>query len=552
MGQILHLHNISPPKRNAPTKQVAAYFKNAGYMDGDLNKALGPYGNIEDVWKDQPCYIVGCGPSLKNIIDKEGWEFFDNKHTIGINHVIEDYDGFEWFLFLDQRFLTITTYDIKKFKGRVFVRNTVQMKPSQKVTVFKTKEDRASISIEDGLYSGSLSGLAAVNLALLTGANPIYLCGFGMVGDETCDNYHYKSTYTGETKDESRLRKYKRANQFYLNFSQWKHRVKSIGTELKPFDKISLCDVIDKKPKIKIIGREPKIAHLSFSGKTENHADITRAIISDCYGVHSMHMFDNVPKADLYILEHFMSTKESIRVFPHKMKSINLVHSTNCWDYGPFLSSVCLTETWKQRLSDHGVDAKVIKGGVDLNDYKLLPDYPRSIFGRITRWSPGKIPKWWAGFVDNILTKNPQSECLMFSDLINKNPAPLQRERMYYDKTVKIYENKNPHLAKLSVYVHANGTFRETMSHAVIEAMATGLPIVYLYEGGVIEEVVGDAGIKCMNQDQLERELSAMLNSQKLREEFGARSLERANVWDIKETVRLFDEEIKSCLDKLK
>ena len=307
---------------------------NAGFMDGDLQKALGPYTGIKDAWKGEPCYIIGGGPSLNSMIDTVGWNFFDGKHTIGINHVIEDYDGFEWFFFLDRRFISKTTYDLKNFKGRVFARNNTGLTPSQKNTIFKTINSRPSTNIEDGLYSGNLSGLAALNLAILTGANPIYLCGFGMTGKETAQSYHYKKDYTGEDKTADRLKKFQRVNRFYSNFSHWKRRVKCVACNLPPFDTVSVQQATgkpDNRSMVKICGRDPVIAHLSFSGKTEDHADITRAIINKGHGRHSIHRFsDPLPDADLYILEHFISTRDAVARFPHKKRAINLVHSTNC------------------------------------------------------------------------------------------------------------------------------------------------------------------------------------------------------------------------------
>lgn len=552
MSKLLQLHELKIPDRNAPREEVARWFMDVGAMDGNLQKALGPYGGIKDVWKNQPCYVIGGGMSLNTILDTAGWEFFRGKHTIGINHVIEDFDGFEWFMFLDRRFLQKTTYDIKKFKGRVFARNTTGLQPTQKITVFKTTNNRVSTKIEDGLYSGNLTGLAALNLAILTGANPIYLCGMGMTGKETARQYHYKPDYTAEDKQQKRVEKFTRTMRFFANFSYYKKRIKVIGTTLHPFQRISFLDHAKiKKPIVEVLGREPVIAHLSFSPRVEEHADITRGIIERCYGRHSIYKFTEIPNADLYILEHFISTRDVIAKFPHKMKAINLVHSMNCFHAGPFLSTIALTNTWAARLKEKGVKAKVIYGGIDLDEYTDRPDYDKAVFGRITRWSPGKIPPWWGELSVKLLNQNKNASCLIFADFVHKRPTPVRHQRIIYDSSVKICDNKNPHLAKLSIYVHANGSFRETMSHAVIEAMATGLPIVYLYEGGVIQEVVREAGIKCRNKDELERELNALIQNPGLREALGKRSIERAKQFHINETVKKFDEEIKRCLKLL-
>lgn len=542
----LQLHKIPLAKR----------MMNVGIMDGGPDRVLGPYGNIHGVWKDQPCYIIGGGKSLNLIINNAGWEFFDGKHTIGINHTIEDYDRFEWFFFLDKRFLDKTSYDLKNFKGRIFARNTTGLYSDQNTTIFKTTNSRVSTKIEDGLYSGNLSGLAALNLAILTGANPIYLCGFGMMPEDTAQSYHYKPNYTAEDKSAARLVKFTRVQKYYSNFATWKKIIKNIGATLPPFETVSFSSVLESqgeksKPAVEVLGREPIIAHISFSNQAEKHGDITRHIINRCYGRHSIHRYDSIPKADLYIIENFISTRESLKTFPHKKRAINLVHTTNCWDAGPFLSTIALTNTWQARLREHGIESKVIKGGIDLSEYKDSPDYTKSIFGRITRWSPGKIPPWWSDFVREMLAKNPKSSCLMYVDFVNKRPAHPAMDRLTYDQSVKIHEYKGQYLKNMSVYVHANGSFRETMSHAVIEAMATGLPIVYLREGGVIAEVVGNAGVGCRNQSELQRELHAILNNQGLREQLGKRSLEQAKNYNVDVMIKNWDQEIKSCLGKL-
>ena len=438
----IKLHKLKIPTKKSSPAEVATYMMGAGTMSGDLKKYLGPYSGIKNVWKDQPCYIIGGGPSLKDIIDTEGWSFFDGKHTIGINHAIEDYDRFEWFLFLDKRFLDLTNYNLDNFTGRIFASNKTGMKASDKITIFKTKDNQVSTQIEDGLYSSSLSGLVALNLAILTGANPIYLCGMGMTGKETAENYHYKETYTGETKSEERFRKFRRVMKHFGNFSFYKDRVKNIGATISPFETISFDSIRKNQPALKVLGRDPVIAHLSFCAQVEKHADITRGIIENCYGRHSLHKFDDIPQADLYILEHFISTRDAIKAFPHKMKSINIAHSVNCWDKGPFLSTIALTNTWKNQLVAHGMDANrisVISGGIDLDQYTQIPDYSKAVFGRMTRWSPGKIPGWWGAFTDNMLNQNKHAECKMFVQFVHRRPAPIQRDRLSYDNTVKIY-----------------------------------------------------------------------------------------------------------------
>ena len=161
---------------------------------GDKN---GSFDNIKDAWKGQPCFVVGASINLRGF-DLKKLEGF---HSIGINHMIEYYDGFEWFIFLDNRFLNKTSYDINKFKGKIFTSNRCRLLPNSLDWVrFKPKpfNSHPDEDIRRGLFNGSLTGLCALNLAIISGASPIYLLGCDTPKMETSHmDYHYQKNYTG-------------------------------------------------------------------------------------------------------------------------------------------------------------------------------------------------------------------------------------------------------------------------------------------------------------------------------------------------------------------
>jgi len=162
---------------------------------------LGPYDGVDGCWKDEPCFLVGGSRGLKHAID-QGFKFSMLKgfHSIGVNHVVEDYHDFEWFLFQDKRFLTISKYNLmKEYKGRIFAHVRTRLAPSERVTIFYTQDDGPVERIVQGLFTFIASGFTAINLALVSGANPIYLLGVdtgGMKNDST--PAHYKDDYPGE------------------------------------------------------------------------------------------------------------------------------------------------------------------------------------------------------------------------------------------------------------------------------------------------------------------------------------------------------------------
>lgn len=546
---------MKKPKRDnkiITTKNLPAweFIKKKGYIDNNQYPESQNI-NVENIWKDKPAYIVGAGKSLSEFLDVFGWDFLDGKHTIGINHTIEYYDRFEWFFFLDKRFLANTTYNLDNYKGKIFAQNNTGLKQGPNTVLFWCNNSKSSVRLSDGLFSSNFSGLAALNLAIITGANPIYLLGCSMGKGASKDGYHFTPNYNGEVKKQKIFEKFQRVLDSYKQFQKFAGRIRNV-TDYEPLPGIQNISIADfkKKHSMKVIPRTPRIIHYSFSTDISIHADITRALIKGGYGRHELRDINEKarPAADLYINEHFISTRKQTQNFQYKSKAIDIVHSTGCIPAGGWKSVIALTETWQKYLAQHNVQSKVIRGGVDINPYESITPTNGLVFGRITRWSPGKIHPEWNRFVKEILDSVPGAVCKMFVQVVEKGNRPLlQHERMTYDETVKISDFKGDRLKELAVYVHANGSFRDTMSHAVIEAMATGLPIIFLKED-VIREVAGPAGVECSTIDQLRDTIKTFLLDEKLRIEYTEKAKAQAKKWDIKTWVSAMNKEIKACL----
>jgi glycosyltransferase involved in cell wall biosynthesis len=537
-------------------------FMNNGWLDGKMYQP-GPFEGIKNRWKNEPCFIIGSGPDLNIFIKKIGWKYLDSKHSIGINHVIESYDGFEYFIFLDRRFLKKTTYDLGLYKGTIFAKNSTGISNGLKNIIrYRCNNIEPTTDINKGLYSSRFSGLVALNLAVISGANPIYLIGFGMGKDGNSKNFHYRKDYQGVGQHpDKQFTKYNRVYNHFKKFKKWYNKIIHItaGQSIAGFKKIDFrtfrrrSNITLQNRKYKTVninkGKRPRIAHLSFSNDINIHADITRAIINNCHGSHSLHHISQAPKnVDLYITEHFISTDKAIRAWPYKNKTINIVHSMNCIPTGNFLCNVVLTNAWRKFLRGKNIqNVRVIYGGIDLLPYKSVETSNEKVFGRITRWSPGKIPFWWNDTVREILDEDQNIKCLMFINHIHRGRKLLKHKRMIYDKTCKITDFKGKFLKRLGVYVHANGSFKETMSHAVIEAMATGLPIVYLKEPAVTE-VIGPAGIGVENKIGLRKNIMKLLYDENLRESYSKLSKARSKIFDINKTIESFNNLIKEIL----
>jgi hypothetical protein len=210
---------------------------------------IGPFNGIENAWKGEPCYVVGSSRGLASAM-QDGFTFdrLHGQHSIGINHIIEDYHYFEWFLFLDGRFLKLSKYDvIGHYKGRVFATRRSGLTPSDKITIFYKTKEAPTEQIINGLYDGQVSGVCALHLAIISGANPIYMLGMDNGGIKSNkDGNHFKKDYTGESLKTKGWENYlEKIPRFFDRFEKWKDRIINVDPlgDIKTFRKVSWKDV---------------------------------------------------------------------------------------------------------------------------------------------------------------------------------------------------------------------------------------------------------------------------------------------------------------------
>lgn len=513
---------------------------------------------VDNMWLGMPCYILGAGPDLKTFIDQIGFEKLAGRHTIAINHVIEDFPEAENLFFLDRRFLEKTSFDIHQYRGLIFAQTTTGMPAESNVRLFTCAQSRPSKYFADGLYNANFSGIAALNLAIVAGANPIYLIGYGMGKAASEEGYHYKPNYCGEVKSEKVFRKFVRVQEQFEKFGEFGKRIVHVtdGKDIPSLEKkITVAQfgaMLDRKVMpVKVGGREAKIVHISFTDDLNKHAEITRGVIGNCNGQHVLRSTaDRIEPADLYVLEHFISTDKYVNEFPYKQKAVAIVHSQNCIPRGPFRKVIALTNAWREKLFAWGIgNVEVIPGGIAVDEYKeIQPDYESKVFGRITRWSQGKIPADWNAMVQRILDADETIKCLFYTQFVSEGKRPrLVHDRMIYDETCQIADFKGEFLKNMSLYVHANGTFRETMSHAIIEAMATGLPIIYMHEDP-IKEILGSNGIDCKTLQEVEANIMRLIGDPAEKERIGKLNKARAQKYNIETMIERYNEVFKRCL----
>ena len=221
-----------------------------GYLNNGEEK-LGPFENVNNFWYKQDCFVVGSGISGRDF----DLNLLNGKHSIGINHMIEYYDNFEWFVFQDLRFLRITKYNINNYKGRIFSSNNTYFNIDKKlnnVCKFLPLGTNHSVTekIEEGLYCRPLTGLVALNLAICSGASRIFMIGMDMP-IEFIENYsdgsdtHYQSDYSGEDKTKKSILNTKNRLTLFKKFTPYYDRIFNVcpnGT-MDWFKQISLKEM---------------------------------------------------------------------------------------------------------------------------------------------------------------------------------------------------------------------------------------------------------------------------------------------------------------------
>jgi len=548
---IIQLKNIEVQKQNRDNQDAVWFnFAKIGLIGTKPEniEALNSinYQNVNGYWKDEPCYIIAAGKSGAPLWNQITYDWFKGKHTIGINHKIDEWQGFEWFLFLDK---AKHPYDLDNFEGRVFAHNTAGYSKGLGECLFFSNEKEPSTRIEDGLFNHCLSGLSALNLAIISGANPIYLIGYGNGEEATANNYHDRRDYPGERKNETVFTKFKNVNKYFTKFLPWKEKIIHItnGKDIPQFKKMKIDDFVRQN---QIKHRPiPNVIHLSFSDDINRQNELTRAIIKQGYGKHVLCDINKpIESADLYILHHFLSTNRQALNFSYKAKCIDIVHTAGCTPKGNFKFNVVLTKTWHNLLSKQAINSEIARPGINLEHYKnIWPDYDNLTFGRATQWSAGKINENWNKIANEILEELPESKCLIYTHFESKTRDILQHNRMIFDESMTIdKEDKSYYFKKLGIYVHTNGTFKDTLSLACIEAMAIGLPIIYLKEPA-LEEVIGNSGIACNSMMEVKVWIIKLLKDKKLRIEYSKKSKTQSLKYNVQNWIKDIDELIKEA-----
>jgi glycosyltransferase involved in cell wall biosynthesis len=521
---------------------------------------LSDFNNITGLWKDEPVLIIGAGPSLSTI-ERE----YINKlpiKKIAINHVSEYGYNFDALVCLDKRFFDKTSFDYKNYEGIIFAGNGTGYTEKNAI-VFRPQSttETPTENMSDGVHNGMLSGLAALHIAIILQCSPIYLIGIDC-GGGTADSFHAWIDYPGrpETKDKTLLfqkhQKYKGTARFFKAFDPWKEKIYNLSpiSNIQTFQKVDHSilkkhESATKKSTVKVYPRNPIICHVQTM-PMEKMGDITRQIHERGEGKHIWcNINGEIPLADLYVMHCFINGANKFIHFqrPHKnAKIISIIHSSSsCMPSIHSDAVVTLTKAHQEIMRRKGIQSTMIYGAIDTSIYKT-PDYSTQVFGRITRWSKGKINAEWNDICVKTLNKYPLSKCIMYTD----NTSEIH-DRYIFDNSITIADHKAKAeaLNRLSIYAVCQGTFIETFSLGLLEGMAAALPVVILSQV-TTNEVLGGAGIVTDSPAEFKKVLHALIESQDMREEYGKKSLARAKQFTIDRMVKQYDQLIMDTLCK--
>lgn len=210
---------------------------------------------IEGFWSGEPCYVVGGGPSLREFdwaLLRGGVVRSDHplgvdvalpakRNIIVVNRAWRDVPHADVFFTEDARGITElwgVTPEWKSFRGARVLQalNTEETKRALEIdpglTVIPRRQDKVwAKTFADGMSMSSCSGVGALNVAYILGADPIYLLGFDCRADDRHRMSNYHDDYPESWQTSSSL-----ADTFRSDFEHW------AALHLKSRTVINLCD----------------------------------------------------------------------------------------------------------------------------------------------------------------------------------------------------------------------------------------------------------------------------------------------------------------------
>lgn len=205
------------------------------------------------VWQDGGCWIVGGGPSIREVFGIPNGKYSDigdyfkpihNRHIIGVNNAYKLGNWIDILFFGDGKWYRENKVTVKDFPG-LLVSCSAEFEKSKIIKyVPRDNKHKRGISTKKGKISWNRnSGAAAVNLAYHLGAKTIFLLGFDM--DYGANGFtHWFGSYAGDGQFSTVVPPFE---THLKGFAQICADAKKLGLEIL---NVNLSSKIEEFPKI--------------------------------------------------------------------------------------------------------------------------------------------------------------------------------------------------------------------------------------------------------------------------------------------------------------
>ena len=199
----------------------------------------------DPIWSDEPCYIIGGGASL----DGFNWDLLNGRNVIGCNAAF----------YLGVRIVPVTVFGDGLFlkqhregldeyarNGGLVVTNSNLISRFNPPAYLKQMKKSVKGLITDGLGWNGNTGASAINLALLFGADPIYLLGYDMqLSSDGRKNFH--NVYNDNPNEKS--------------YDRFLRGMSCVAKDLKKFPDQHIINLEDGTSALDVFPKESLIDH---------------------------------------------------------------------------------------------------------------------------------------------------------------------------------------------------------------------------------------------------------------------------------------------------
>jgi len=192
------------------------------------NYMLHKWEGVDNLLNGRDCFILASGGSVRNY----DLTLLKDKFVIAINHSSVRYPECDALMFSDAEYWRMRKDFILGYEGMIFCGKKAEWWNDNRsnVCIFEYNNITPQLKIADGVFYSGLTGIAAVNLAIIMGAGRIFMLGYDLNVDADVKQIE-ESNPEGARK--------------YYNDKKWTDvRIKKFAAFMPWADKIYNCSPI--------------------------------------------------------------------------------------------------------------------------------------------------------------------------------------------------------------------------------------------------------------------------------------------------------------------